>query len=219
MFSVLVFVKSCKKDVSWILTFPKDRYGQNCQNMSFGVAYKFTVLKNRSISRKNTMIRLVTFLPFSVITADQMVANESFVDSWFEKSRDSMLDNVESKIASLELDLSQAKTRSGQIEAFDRLNDFRALREVKRMVNWLQRNPGFGRYCYYGCYCLDWLHRLEGPENAPKGSGDPVDSVDSACKVQTECYWCAKNDVYEVHHESFSGFECTPDVGYGLKEK
>merc|ERR1712178_49942 len=51
----------------------------------------------------------------------------------------------------------------------------------------------------------------------PKGKGLPVDSVDVACKVQTECYWCAKNDVEEVHHEAYTGFVCNPDMGYNYR--
>ena len=50
----------------------------------------------------------------------------------------------------------------------------RKFRQLKLMVIFLQKEPGFGKYCYYGCYCLpEGAHDLSGG-----GYGEPVDRID-----------------------------------------
>merc|ERR1712176_374053 len=64
----------------------------------------------------------------------------------------------------------------------------RKFRQLKLMVIFLQKEPGFGKFCYYGCYCLpEGAHDLSGG-----GYGEPVDGVDRSCKNFNQCYECAK---------------------------
>ena len=50
----------------------------------------------------------------------------------------------------------------------------RKFRQLKLMVIFLQKEPGFGKFCYYGCYCLtEGAHDLSGG-----GYGEPVDRID-----------------------------------------
>jgi hypothetical protein len=60
----------------------------------------------------------------------------------------------------------------------------RKFRQMKILVLWLQNSKKFGRYCFYGCYCLP-----EGSHNiAAGGYGKPQDSIDKACFDFKQCY-------------------------------
>jgi len=62
----------------------------------------------------------------------------------------------------------------------------RKFRNLKVLVLWLQIADQFGRYCYYGCYCLP-----EGSHNiAAGGYGQPIDNIDRACFDFKQCYKC-----------------------------
>ena len=62
----------------------------------------------------------------------------------------------------------------------------RKFRNLKVLVLWLQIADQFGRYCYYGCYCLP-----EGSHNiAAGGYGKPIDNIDRACFDFKQCYRC-----------------------------
>lgn len=73
----------------------------------------------------------------------------------------------------------------------------------------MSEDPRFGKYCYYGCYCLAALHDSEG-DLKPKQKGAPIDGVDAACKVQQDCYQCMQMDE-DVKHS------CTPNARYRLQ--
>ena len=74
-------------------------------------------------------------------------------------------------------------------------DQIRKFRNLKILVLWLQKEQKFGRYCYYGCYCLP-----EGSHNiAAGGYGTPVDNIDKACFDFKKCYKCLI-DEHEVHH-------------------
>jgi len=91
-------------------------------------------------------------------------------------------------------------TRTLSVESMDRWNYLRRLKNLKLLVLHLQPEHRFLRYCHYGCYCLtDPLYTLTPPPN----HGKPRDPIDAACKVQHQCYECAKMD-----HPSRS---CTAD--------
>lgn len=47
----------------------------------------------------------------------------------------------------------------------------------------------FGRYCYYGCWCLP-----NGQHNLAAGFGQPVDPIDEVCKEFSLCYKCIDID-------------------------
>lgn len=62
----------------------------------------------------------------------------------------------------------------------------RKFRNLKIVVLWLQRGNQFGRYCYYGCYCLP-----EGSHDiASGGYGRALDPIDKACFEFKTCYKC-----------------------------
>merc|ERR1711881_34863 len=102
--------------------------------------------------------------------------------------------------------LAGALTRSSRQSALAELNMLKRFKALKNSVLWMSRDPRFGKYCYYGCYCLAALHESEG-EFPPKQKGAPIDGVDAACKVQQDCYTCMSMD--EDVKES-----CTTDARY-----
>lgn len=73
----------------------------------------------------------------------------------------------------------------------DALTAIRKFRNLKAMVMVLQ--PAnvtiFGRYCYYGCWCLP-----NGQHNLASGFGQPVDPLDEVCKEFALCYKCLDID-------------------------
>jgi len=81
------------------------------------------------------------------------------------------------------------QTKSGKLAPKTRYQTpARKFRHLKILVLWLQKNPRFGNYCYYGCHCLpEGAHDLGGG-----GYGEPVDMVDRTCKTFNQCYECAK---------------------------
>jgi len=78
----------------------------------------------------------------------------------------------------------------------------RKFRHLKILVLWLQKEQKFGRYCFYGCYCLP-----EGSHNiASGGYGTPVDGIDRACLDFKKCYKCLIHEHEEQTPEkTFSG--------------
>merc|ERR1712130_166829 len=89
----------------------------------------------------------------------------------------------------------------------------RKFRHLKILVLWLQKEQKFGRYCFYGCYCLP-----EGSHNiAAGGYGKPLDAIDKACFDFKQCYRCLI-DEHEVHHpqKTWAGqTECRGEnIGY-----
>lgn len=76
----------------------------------------------------------------------------------------------------------------GDIES---LNQLRRFKNLKAMVMSLQPSNVtiFGRYCYYGCWCLP-----QGQHNLASGFGQPVDPIDAVCKEFTLCYKCIDID-------------------------
>lgn len=82
-------------------------------------------------------------------------------------------------------------TRTLSEDSMERWNYLRRLKNLKLLVLHLQPEHRFLRYCHYGCYCLtDPLYSLTPPPNR----GAPRDPIDAACKVQHQCYECAKMD-------------------------
>lgn len=75
----------------------------------------------------------------------------------------------------------------------------RRFKNLKAMVMTMQpvNVTVFGRYCYYGCWCLP-----NGQHNLAAGYGQPVDPIDEVCKEFALCYKCLEMD--------FAG-ECDPE--------
>lgn len=117
---------------------------------------------------------------------------DSTADDWFHKGEDEVYANFQAKIYAAERAANEAVGRSSKLTALNELANLRRFKAFKKSVLWLQNEQKFGKFCYYGCYCLAALHEQEG-NLAPKGKGQPVDTIDAACKIQQDCYWCAQN--------------------------
>lgn len=67
----------------------------------------------------------------------------------------------------------------------------RRFKNLKAMVMTMQpvNVTVFGRYCYYGCWCLP-----NGQHNLAAGFGQPVDPIDEVCKEFALCYKCLDLD-------------------------
>ena len=104
-------------------------------------------------------------------------------------------------------DVDELEQAIMQFMGVDRVVDeiqLRKFRQLKISVLWLQKEQKFGRYCYYGCYCLP-----EGSHNiAAGGYGKPLDPIDRACLDFKNCYKCLLDE-----HEG----ECKgEDIGYRM---
>lgn len=69
------------------------------------------------------------------------------------------------------------------------LIQLRKFRQLKTMILFLQENPVFGKYCYYGCWCF-----IDGSDNMQSGYGQPRDNIDEACMAFSKCYRCLAMD-------------------------
>jgi len=132
-------------------------------------------------------------LTASYVQSAMVAVNETEAESQFNLGDDEIYQGFQAKLLAAEARVDQALTRTGRQSAIDDLNDLRRFKALKTTVLWLSHDPRFGKYCYYGCYCLAALHDSEG-DLKPKQKGTPVDGVDQACKVQQECYQCMQMD-------------------------
>merc|ERR1711881_49532 len=124
-----------------------------------------------------------------------------------------MKDDLGQMLLQLEQVLEQRQSslarRGGEISEGDveSLNQLRRFKNLKAMVMSLQPASVtiFGRYCYYGCWCLP-----QGQHNLASGYGAPVDEVDAVCKEFALCYKCIDLDF---------GGACNPEKrGYKWKQ-
>jgi len=60
--------------------------------------------------------------------------------------------------------------------------------QLKYSILFLQRNKKFGRYCFYGCWCLP-----NGSSDLGFGTGPPIDDIDRSCREFATCYNCLYN--------------------------
>lgn len=110
------------------------------------------------------------------------------------------LQDAEARVASIAaVDDRSAVQNQDLADAQNNLAELRRFRQLKEMV--LHKQPGitFGKYCYYGCWCMAIGH------DGFKGRGQAQDGVDSACKTHTHCYECAKQDENSRAH-------CNPET-------
>ena len=126
-------------------------------------------------------------------TATTIIANQSVVDAWFQKGHDDMYQMFVKQIADANTRLTMALSRTSSPEELEKAESFlsqlRRFRQLKEFVIWMSRAPKFGKYCYYGCWCLPG-----GSHEFVAGKGEPRDEIDGACKIQTQCYECANID-------------------------
>merc|ERR1719361_2438269 len=90
----------------------------------------------------------------------------------------------------------------------------RNFRNLKVLVLWLQIADQFGRYCYYGCYCLP-----EGSHNiAAGGYGKPLDPIDQSCFDFKQCYRCLIDEHKDQHQNKSHDGACRgEEIGYAYE--
>ena len=79
--------------------------------------------------------------------------------------------------------------------------------KLKIIVLWLQKEPRFDKYAYYGCHCL-----AEGSHNIGTSSyGKPIDPLDRACKDFKNCYKCLEDEYTDSENGCRGG-----KIGYSI---
>lgn len=143
-------------------------------------------------------LQVLSVLSAKHLQASQIVpASTDSIDQWFDQgtSGDEMFQMLQTELSHLE---RKSLTRTG-INPYEdeRVGWLRRMKELKRVVLWLQHDPRFGQFCYYGCWCLP-----DGNHGFTKGIGKPIDNVDRSCQNQYRCYHCAQKDFGEnLKHE------------------
>jgi len=130
-----------------------------------------------------------------------------------EENPDQLLDYITSVTKG---DTDDIEAMIEQLMGVDRTTSelqMRKFRHLKLLVLWLQKEQKFGRYCYYGCYCLP-----EGSHDISSGGyGKPMDDIDRACRDFKWCYQCLIREHNEAQpNNSWGGVdECRgEDIGY-----
>lgn len=100
--------------------------------------------------------------------------DENLIEFSGEENADQLLDMIV-KISGSETDEIEAAIMAMMgVDRIETEEQVRKFRQLKIIVLWLQKSKQFGRYCYYGCYCLP-----EGSHNiAAGGYGRPKDEID-----------------------------------------
>ena len=110
------------------------------------------------------------------------------------------LQDAEARVANIAaVDDRSATQNQDLVDAQNTLAELRRFRQLKEMVLHTQPDITFGKYCYYGCWCMAIGH------DGFKGKGPVQDPVDGACKVHTHCYECAQKDENSRH-------SCNPET-------
>ena len=103
-----------------------------------------------------------------------------------DESSDQLMDVLKTLTAGVEDDIEQLIMNMMGVDRISTEEQVRKFRNLKILVLWLQKEKKFGRYCYYGCYCLP-----EGSHDiASGGYGKPLDDIDHACFDFKQCYRC-----------------------------
>jgi len=131
----------------------------------------------------------------AAVRSARVAINQDQLDDYFGNATrsDPIYDEFMQRLDNAQAALDGALTRTSRTSALAELNMLKRFKALKNAVMWMSMDPRFGKYCYYGCYCLAALHESEG-ELAPKQKGAPRDGVDAACKVQQDCYHCMAMD-------------------------
>ena len=75
-------------------------------------------------------------------------------------------------------------TRSTALSPEDREYMQRYL-QLKYAILFMQKRKTFGKYCFYGCWCMP-----KGALDIGVGGGRPVDAIDQSCHDYATCYNC-----------------------------
>lgn len=99
---------------------------------------------------------------------------ESRIDFTGEEDPDQLLKMIVEISGSEADEIEQAIMAMMGVDRIETDQQVRKFRQLKIIVLFLQKSQKFGRFCYYGCYCLP-----EGSHNiAAGGYGRPKDNID-----------------------------------------
>merc|ERR1712113_205653 len=136
-------------------------------------------------------------------------------DPLYEAESDPVYQETMAKLSNLIISINQINNfgrgdfKLTQTEIARKLvadNSFKQLdkfTKLMQMIMYLQYEPVFSKYCFYGCWCMP-----AGGADITKTWGQPVDEIDSKCRDRQMCYKCAKMDY---------GSTCKETNGYSFK--
>ena len=100
--------------------------------------------------------------------------DESLIEFSGEENADQLLEMIVEICGSETDEIEAAIMAMMGVDRIETDEQVRKFRHLKIIVLWLQKSKQFGKYCYYGCYCLP-----EGSHNiAAGGYGRPKDEID-----------------------------------------
>ena len=103
-------------------------------------------------------------------------------------------------------EIEQAIMNMMGVDRISTEEQIRKFRNLKILVLYLQREKKFGRYCYYGCYCLP-----EGSHDiASGGYGQPQDGIDRACFDFKQCYRTDSTIIITFFYIISNMYNCSP---------
>lgn len=124
-------------------------------------------------------------------TAEEALAElkENAIEKWMiNDDLGQMMMELEKTLTLRTRNVPEDEVNQGDMEA---LHILRKFKNLKAMVMTLQpvNVTVFGRYCYYGCWCLP-----NGMHNLAAGYGAPADQIDEVCREFAHCYKCLTLD-------------------------
>merc|ERR1712048_37207 len=157
-----------------------------------------TAITTKTQKNMRTVIA-TTLAGLSTINAAFVAVNNT--DSLFKNAADDIYSNflaklqdAEARVAAISAVDGRSATQDADLaDAENNLAELRRFRQLKEMVLHTQPGVTFGKYCYYGCWCMAIGHE------GFKGRGPVQDPVDGACKIHTKCYECAQQDENSRH--------------------
>ena len=88
--------------------------------------------------------------------------------------------------------------------------------QLKYAVLFLQNEKAFGKFCFYGCWCLP-----RGAADIGAGHGKPIDKIDEACRDYSTCYNCLYSDSFgrKCSENDSGNYRMTGQMDPRTKEK
>ena len=120
------------------------------------------------------LFSLFTLTTAAIAPVRTISGTESRIDFTGEEDPDQLLKMIVEISGSEADEIEQAIMAMMGVDRIETVQQVRKFRQLKIIVLYLQKSQQFGRYCYYGCYCLP-----EGSHNiAAGGYGRPKDAID-----------------------------------------
>jgi hypothetical protein len=156
-------------------------------------------------------MKIFKYLALAGVAVSSAVSNRQRRDASYslsgEENPDELMDILAALSGGATDELEQAIMQFMGVDRIASEIEMRKFRQLKIVVLWLQKEQKFGRYCYYGCYCLP-----EGSHNiAAGGYGKPMDPIDRACLDFKNCYKC----LIDEHTEREDGCK-GEEIGYRM---